>query len=282
LNGYISADGFTDVKSRFRITVFQTASEDPHYTAANFLPLVRAADLQVTLRLTGNNPAYTTDGNFDLQKWKDNLLAWQTACEVDDDCIQPYIDDGTLVGHMLIDDIFTFSGTDPTAAELDEMARYSEELFPGLMTFVRCKASDVLNLLPDGETYTHLDAVVNQYTNFQGFSDGPIAEYVAEQAAAADALGLAVINGLNIADGGDGSSGVDGWSSGMFAMSAEEIATYGEALLDREAFPSLIMFLMWEYDGQELWSDGTSIGSDYFDQSALQEAIESLGILAAD
>jgi len=279
LNGYVSEVGLTDVASRFHITVFQTASTAPHYTATSLLPLVREQGFQVTLRLTGWHEDYSTDGNFDLQKWKLQLQGWETACDANNaDCIQPFIDDGTLIGHMLLDDIFTFPGNAPTAAELDEMARYSEELFPGLMTFVRNKASTMPE--PEGGTYQHLDACVNQYTNYQGYPDGPIEAYALEQAASAEALGLEVINGLNIADGGNGSSGIEGWSAGKYAMSAEEITTYGTPLLDRETFPHLRMFLMWEYDGEELWSDGTSVGADIFDQPEWVDAFEGLAGLA--
>lgn len=281
LNGFISEEGLNDVATRFQTTIFQVASSAPHYTVTSLLPLVRSVGMKVTLRMTGGHDDYTTDGNFDLQKWQDEILAWQEACEADaDDCVQSFIDDGTLAGHMVLDDIFTFSGTDPTASELDEMARYSQEVFPGLMTFVRNKASTMP--VPESGTYTYLDACVNQYTNYPGYSDGIITDYVAEQAVAADSLGLSVINGLNIADGGDGSSVVAGWSIGKYAMTADEIITYGEALLDRDAFPNLLMFLMWEYDGEELWSDGISIGSNYFDQTELQEALYYLGQLATE
>lgn len=282
LNGYISSDGLADVATRFKATVFQVASSAPRYTTTVLLPLVKAqTDMHVTLRMTSDHGEYTTDGNFDLQKWKDQITAWQTACAANSaHCVQPFIDDGTLVGHMLLDDIFTFDGNDPSATELDEMARYSEEIFPGLMTFVRNKASTMP--VPAGGQYVYLDACVNQYTNYQGYSDGPIATYVAEQASAAEELGIGVINGLNIADGGDGSSGVTGWGRGKYAMSAEEITTYGEALLDRNIFPELKLFLMWEYDGQELWSDGFTTGHTYFDQTDLQNALQGLGQMATE
>lgn len=281
LNGFVSSSGLADVSERFGFTLFQVASSEPHYTVSSLLPLVRASGMQVTLRMTGSQNTYTTNGNFDIQKWKDGVTKWKTACDADpSDCVQPYIDDGTLAGHMILDDIFTYTGTDPTAAELDEMARYSQEIFPGLMTFVRNKASTMP--VPDSGSYEYLDACVNQYTNFQGYSDGPIATYVAQQATAAASLGLDVINGLNIADGGDGSSGVRGWSSNnKYAMSPTEITTYGTALLNRDAFPNLRLFLLWEYDGQELWSDGITIGSDYFDQPELQNAIYELSLEAS-
>ena len=277
LNGYITSTGLTDVQQRFGSTIFQVASSAPNYTVNTLLPLVKAAGMKVTLRMTGGISDLATNGNFDITKFKSQLDVWKNSG------VQSYIDDGTLAGIMLLDDIFTLSGTPPTAAELDEMARYSEEILPGLMTFVRNKASTMP--VPSGGRYLYLDACVNQYTNYPGYSDGAIADYVAQQKAAAASLGLGIINGLNIADGGDGSSGQLGasppGSSGKskYAMSPSEILTYGAALLDRTAFPDLKMFLMWEYDGEQVWVDG-SIGSDYFDQPEMQEALHQLSVIA--
>ncbi len=276
LNGYHTTEGLADVQTRFNATVFQVAGSASNYTANTLLPLVEASGMKLTLRLTRDHSYYTTSGNFDLAKWKTELDAWDSYN------IQSYIDNGTLVGHMLLDDIDTFSGSDPTAAELDEMARYSEEKFPGLMTFVRQKCNRMPTPSINDGQYIYVDNCVNQYTNYPGYSDGPIADYVMAQKAAADSLGLGVINGLNIANGGDGSSGQTGWSTGKYAMSAEEITEYGEALL---AMPDVQMFLMWEYDGDELWYDTTdaiSAGDEYFNQPELQAALAGLGELAAE
>jgi len=268
LNGYLTETGLADVSDRFHTTVFQVASSSPNYTITTLLPLVKAAEMTVTLRLTPDHTAYTTNGNFDLDKWKNELSVWT------DTDIQPYIDDGTLAGHMLLDDIDTFSGTDATAEDLEEMARYSKELLPGLMTFVRQRCSHMPQ--PTSGEYQQVDYCVNQYSNYQGYSNGPVDEYIVTETAAASELQLDMIMGLNIADGGDGSSNQPGWSAGKYAMSAEEILAYGEPLL---AVPNIPMFLLWEYDGEETWSDGT-IGSNYFDQPNLQAALAHLGELA--
>ena len=76
------------------------------------------------------------------------------------------------------------------------------------------------------------------------------------------ALGLEIVNGLNIADGGDGSSEQRGWSEHRWAMSAGEIVEYGYVL---SAVPGCVTLLAWEYYGEEAWEDG-SVGSDYFDR----------------
>lgn len=260
LNGFLSQEGLADVQQRFGTTIFQVASEHPLYTVNTLLPLVEDSGMKVTLRLTAWNDNLATNGNFDISKWKEDLLVWKNSG------VQTYIDNGILVGHMMLDDILTFTGANPTAAEIDEMARYSKELLPGLMTFVRNRATTMP--VPADGTYDYLDAVVNQYEVLHG----NVETYAVTEAAAAKKLNVSIINGLDIADGGDGSSGQAGWRKGFYAMSDVEIMRYSEVLLH---VPGVNMFLMWEYDKEEPWSDGT-IGSDYLDQPQFEDAI--LGI----
>ncbi|MDP2305415.1 MAG: putative metal-binding motif-containing protein [Pseudomonadota bacterium] len=263
LNGYTSASGFADVRDRLGMTVFQVACDTPNYCINTLLPMVKAAGLKVTFRMTPDHSVYTTSGRFDIALWKAQLAEWEGWD------IQPFIDDGTFVGHMLLDDIRTFSSRNPTGDELDEMARFSKEMFPGLMTFVRERASMIP--VPSGGEYLYVDACVNQYETLHG----DVRTYAAENESEALALNLGVINGLNIADGGDGSSGQAGWRTGFFAMSAEEIVEYGDVMA---TVPSMGMFLNWEYDGNEAWSDGT-IGDTYFNQPEFETALSDLAAL---
>jgi len=262
LNGFVHPKGLAQVRDRLGMSVFHTATMDPAWATGELLPMVQAAGLQVTLRLSGDHHHYTTPGgDFSLDAWKRTLARWADAP------LAPFIADGTLAGHMLLDDIENFDGQDPTAAELDEMARYSKALMPGLMTFVRQKASAMPP--PAGGTYVYVDAVVNQYKA----AEGDVRAYARGESQAAQTLDVGIINGLNIANGGDGSSKQAGWQDGRWAMSADEIQSYGRVL---SAVPGCGMFLNWEYDGHERWSDG-SVGSDYFDQPALSAALTGLG-----
>ncbi len=261
LNGYVSSAGLADVESRLGLTVFQVASSNPSWTVRVLLPMVRRAGLKVTLRMTDDHWAYTTGGAFDLEKWKANLDRWRGAD------VASFIEDGTLTGHMILDDIHNFETVDPSAADLEAMAAHSDALFPGLMTFVRVQATTIP--VPASGRYTLVDACVNQYES----KEGPVEVYAATEAARAAELGLGIINGLNIADGGDGSSGQPGWRRGFHAMSADEIRRYGAVLAD---VPGLIMFLNWEYDAEEAWSDGT-IGAEYFRDPAREAALRELG-----
>lgn len=250
------------MQQRLGATVFHTSIKDPGYALKTLLPLARDAGLKVTLRLTGDHPHYTDErGNFDITAWKAALQPWAEAR------VAPFIADGTLHAHMILDDIHNFEGADPTGDELDEMARISKLLLPGLPTFVREEATEMP--VPSAGRYVHLDAIVNQYRN----RDGEVKAWTARQVERGRALDVGLIHGLNIANGGDGSSGQPGWQEGRFAMSAEEIRTKGAVLA---AVPDVSMFLNWEYDSEEKWSDG-SVGGAWFDRPELTAALMEVG-----
>ncbi len=261
LNGYVSPEGFADVQQRLGANGLMVAHSGREHAVQTLLPMAREAGWRVTLRMIDEHQPQTAEGDFDLRRWKAQVGRWR------DTGVQEFIDDGTLVGHMLLDDITNFEGDDPTAAELEEMARFSKEIMPGLMTFVRQQATHLPE--PEGGRYLWVDAAVNQYHT----RHGPVEAFAQEEAARSAELGLGVINGMNIADGGDGSSGRSGWKKGHHPMTAEEIRRYGTVLA---SVPTCGMFLNWEYDGQERWIDG-SIGSDYFDQPEIQQALRELG-----
>jgi hypothetical protein len=262
LNGYHDPEGLTQVQDQFGITTFHTSTYSQSFGVGMLLPMVREAGLQVNLRMAGDHSYYTTeDGDFDLAAWKAMLAPWAGSG------VEEYIDDGTIAYHMLLDDIANFDGTKPTGDQLEEMARFSKDRLPGLKVAVREEAARMPT--PAGGRYAHLDASMNQYVA----SYGDVEQYAFINQEAASELGLDLINGLNIADGGDGSSQQPGWGENRWAMSADEIVEYGYVL---SAVPGCAMFLAWEYDGEEQWSDG-SIGSDYFDRPEHTEALRWLG-----
>ncbi len=70
---------------------------------------------------------------------------------------------------------------------------------------------------------------------------------------------------LNLLDGGDGSSGLQGTSSGRHNMSALELATYGKALIEA---PYGCGLLMWRED------------PGYLNAPGVRSAMEVLSALA--
>jgi hypothetical protein len=251
LNGFHDADGLVRVRDRFGLSLFHTSTHAPNFAVTTLLPMVREAGLHVNLRMAGDHTFYTdANGDFDIEAWKDMLRPWSGSG------VQEYIDDGTIAYHMLLDDIANFSGRPPDGDDLDELARTSKEILPGLKVAVREESSKIP--VPSAGRFEYVDASINQYMSIYG----DVEAYAIENQGASNALGLEIVNGLNIADGGDGSSRQPGWSEGRWAMSANEIITYGHVL---SAVPGCVLFMAWEYDGEELWSDG-SVGSDYFDR----------------
>lgn len=205
-----------------------------NYAVTTQLPAVEEAGLSAAFRMSGGNAELVdSGGNFSLSKWTDLVELW------DDPRLDPFAGD-ELEWHMMLDDIDTFDnefgGQNPTAAELAEMAETSKTLFPEIKTFLRHDADD----MPSGD-YPYLDAVLNQYTALKG----SLSEYISSNLEAASDLGVDSIWGLNILDGGDGSSGQPGDSSGKYTMSAAEIQEYGEELLST---PGSLGLLMWKYD----------------------------------
>jgi hypothetical protein len=77
--------------------------------------------------------------------------------------------------------------------------------------------------------YRDLDAGWLQYA----YDKGDPLKLVNSEAAIAKNRGLGLVVGLNVLDGGNGSSGVRGWASGRWSMSAAEIRNYGTAMLSQ-------------------------------------------------
>lgn len=243
-------------------------SEDPGYGVNTVLPAVEAADLTVAFRMSGANSALIDeDGNFSLERWESLTNTWVGSG------VENYVEDGTLSGAMLLDDITNFEsdygGTNPTGVELATMATYSKSLFPELTTFIRRDADG----MPEAD-YADLDAVLSQYSTK---TNPDVSDYIDSNLTAAKNLGVQTIWGLNIVDGGDGSSGQIGSRSDLFLMTPDEIKMYGEAELLAE--PNSLGLYMWEYDGNQELADGSN-SADHFMTPEYQAAFASLADLA--
>ncbi|HEX6104723.1 MAG TPA: hypothetical protein VFZ26_04025, partial [Gemmatimonadales bacterium] len=76
---------------------------------------------------------------------------------------------------------------------------------------------------------------------------------------------LGLMMGMNVLDGGNGSSGIPGWSKGKYAMSASEIRKYGSALL---AHSYVCGFYNWSHD------------SEYYGRSDIRSAMSDVAARA--
>jgi hypothetical protein len=222
-----------------------------------WLNAARAGHARVFIRMTGGNSKYKNpDGTFSLALWEKLVGAFQGFD------LGGYVADGTLLGHYMVDepnDPDEWGGHPISYADLDEMARYSKQLWPALPTVVR-GAPTWLAQTP--VPYAYLDAGWAQYSA----SKGNVGVYLASNLTAARNAGLGLVVGLNVLNGGTSASGIPGYSAGKYAMSASQLLSWGSVLLG-DGFPCA--FLMWKYD------------TTYFNRSDMSLAVDSLHTLAA-
>jgi hypothetical protein len=196
-------------------------------TPTNVLPLLATAQAKgarVILKMSMGRDSYikNPDGTFSLSKWKSLVDRFKNVN------LTQYINDGTLLGHFLIDEphrTVRWGGKIISQATIEEMAKYSKLLWPNMATFARVVPSW---LATAPVTYTHLDAGWLQYAA----GKGDAAKMVAAEVAAAKTKRLGLMVGLNVLAGGNGSSKFKEWSSG-WAMSAAELKSYGTTLLNQ-------------------------------------------------
>jgi hypothetical protein len=225
-----------------------------------WLAAAKLKGARVVLKLCKGSDSFVknADGTFSFTKWKALVDRFRTVG------LGPYIADGTILGHYLIDEphrTARWGGKIIPPATLEAMAKYSKLIWKDMPTFVRVVPSWLEKTAPISFTYTYLDAGWLQYETFRG----DIATVIATEVAAARRKGLGLAVGLNVLDGGNGSSRIAGWTRGKYAMSASEIRTYGTALLNSSYSCG---FYNWMYD------------SPYYGRSDIKTAMSELSTKA--
>ena len=220
------------------------------------LAAIKAKGGRLVLKMCMGDDKYVKnpDGTFSLTKWKALVDRFKKTN------LAPYISDGTLMGHFLIDEpqrTAKWGGQFISQATIEAMAAYSKQIWPTLPTMVRVVPSWLASA---PVAYSALDAGWLQYTQ----DKGDPGKLVASEVAAARQKGLGLVIGLNILDGGNGSSGVHGWSRGKWAMTATEIKNYGSALL---AQSYACGFFNWTYQ---------YFGPTYYARSDIKSALADL------
>ena len=197
------------------------------------LEAARRAGVRILIGLVGNERRYVdADGHFSLEAWKRRVDRFLGAD------FTPYIEDGTIIGHFILDepqDRNNWNGEQVSLAEIDEMARYSKELWPSMATVIRVAPSYL-----KGYQFKYLDAAWAQYVE----RFGPIDEFIRTYVQDAKATGVALIGGMNLLGGG-GPNGLKGYHSDKFAMTAAQLRTWGGAFLSE---PYFCAFINWRYD----------------------------------
>ena len=183
----------------------------------------RARGGRVVVKLSRGSDRHVKNrnGTFSLTKWKALVSRYRHLN------LGPYIKDGTIIGHYLIDEphrAARWGGRGISHKTLEEMARYSKQLWPDMHTLVRVAPTWLAGA---SFKYKHLDAGWAQYRA----SHGDPKRWVTSETRAAEREGLGLMVGLNVLDGGNGSSRIRGNLRHKWAMSASEIRKYGTALL---------------------------------------------------
>jgi hypothetical protein len=173
-------------------------------------------------------------GHFDMGKWQARVERFK---DLD---LNPYINDGTIVGHMLIDepnDPANWNGRPVSAETVEEMAKFSKQLWPNMPTVVRAAPSYMMN------NHKYLDAAWAQYL----WRRGDVKSYIAKSVSDAQDRGLALVVGLNVIHGGNPTG---------TRMTASEVEQFGSALLS-SSYPCA--FLSWKYESGYVSSVGNAL-----------------------
>ncbi len=158
------------------------------------------------------------------------------------------------MGHFIMDepsDPSNWNGHQVSLADIDEMARYSKEIWPELPAIIRGWPAYL-----KGYQYKYLDAAWAQYhVRF-----GSIDDFIANNVRDAKATRLALVLGLNTVAGG-GPGGIPGYHNDKFAMTNAQVRSWGNALL---AEPYVCAFFMFRWN------------QDYFGRPDIEEAMGEL------
>ena len=209
----------------------------------------RAAGLRLIIAMTGGAPTnYTTDGKFDLAKWKAKMDTYRTPTI--QQAVAAAVADGTVIMANIIDEPNTTDwGGVIDRTTLETMSAYVKEIFPGIRTAMSLQWSALVGSRFTGP-YNSLDVLTTQYvTRF-----GTVESYRDDAVATAKANNLGLLFSLNILNGGtqdkDGvwdcaGTGGKGTSSPNCRLTPSQVETFGKTL---GLTPETCGLLLWRYD----------------------------------
>jgi hypothetical protein len=223
----------------------------------SILAATRAKGGRILIKLCMGSDTYVknADGTFSFAKWKTLVDRFRSVN------LNPYITDGTILGHFLIDEphrTAKWGGKVIPQATLEAMAQYSKQIWPEMNTFTHSQMEWLANT---PVTYRYLDAGWAQYTA----GKGEVTQWITNEITHAKRKGLGLMVGLNVLGGGSSNSGVTGYWPGKNAMSANEMRSFGTALLNQSY---ACAFILWAYD------------SGYYGRSDMKAAMAELSAKA--
>jgi hypothetical protein len=188
------------------------------------LAAIKARGGKVILAMAGQEDHFKdASGHFSLSLWKQRIDRFRSVN------FNSYIDDGTVIGHYMIDEPNDpVNWGDPVPGTmLETMATYSKSIWPKLATVVRVEPT----YLTQWSGYRNLDAAWAQWL----IRKGDPGDYIRAQVAAAQKLGLTLVTGLNTRKG----------APGLLPLSASTVVSAGSAILAND-YPCA--FINWEWD----------------------------------
>ena len=216
---------------------------------AQRIAAARAVGHRLIIAMTGGAPTnYTTDGKFDLAKWKAKMDTFRAPAV--QQAVADAVADGTVIMANIIDEPNTADwGGVITRQTLDEMSAYVKEIFPAILTTMSLQWSSLVNSQFTGP-YTSVDVLTTQYVArfgaVEAYRDGAVST------ARANNLGLLL--SMNILNGGtqdkDGvwdcvGTGGKGTGSPNCRMTPSQVESFGTVL---GLTPETCGLLMWRYD----------------------------------
>ena len=195
------------------------------------LKAIRARGGRVVVAFSGSPKYYRENGHFSFEKWKSRVKRFKGIN------LSQFIQDGTIIGHYMIDepnDPANWRGRPVSPATLEQMAKYSKQLWPRMPTIVRVEPGYL------GRNHHYLDAAWAQYLHRKG----PVESFLRRNVSAAQDRRLGLVVGLNVLKGG---------SPNGTRMTASEVKKWGGALLN-SSYPCA--FISWTYNRSYLSSRG--------------------------
>ena len=216
---------------------------------------------RIFLMMAGNQYYYkNADGTFSLSKWKARVDRFR---HIDFD---QYVNDGTVIAHYLIDEPYdpaNWAGKPVSGATLEEMAKYSKQIWPNLTTVVRAEPYRI----KWSGTYRYLDAAWAQFYNPRGTLDP--SDYLRQSVADAQRMGLGLVVGLNLLGG---APPLIGAGKGGSPMSVTQVRNWGSAML---ASSYACAFVSWTWDSNYLSRIGMQDAMKYLRSKAQNRAAKS-------
>jgi len=202
---------------------------------------IKARGGRVILAMAGQEDNYK-DGadHFNLTMWKQRIDRFRGVN------FNSYIDDGTVMGHYIIDepnDPANWGNQPVPGTMVEELATYSKSIWPKMATVVRVEPT----YLAKWTGYHNLDAAWAQWVT----NRGDPGDYLRGQATEAQKLGINLVTGLNIRKG----------APNQQPLSASTVLSAGSALLAND-YPCA--FISWEYE------------ADYLARSDIKSAMSQL------